>query len=174
MSFPVYQTVQYKNTACKNTACYKITYYNPKPGSTCVDCMEPLSVCVGYLKADKENELQNEPQIEQEIEPENEPGPLERTGYQEMWFDEEKESTQESPQELSNSLERTVTSSCHSIDEPRIFAPRQLKRTDNNDHEHVTNKKRVVQEIMQIYGLDRKGAIEKLDQMVKSVIVEYV
>jgi hypothetical protein len=128
--------------------------------------MEPLSVCVEYLKADKENEPQNEPQ--------NEPGPLERTGYQEMWFDEEKESPQESTQELSNSLERTVTSSCHSIDEPRIFAPLQLKRTDNNDHEHVTNKERVVQEIMQIYGLDRKGAIEKLDQMVKSVIVEYV
>ena len=74
------------------------------------------------------------------------PVPLERTAYQESWFYDE-----------PSFLERTATAI---DDEPSV-----LKRT---------NKEQVVQDISTIYGLDRKGAVEKLDQLVKSVVVEYV
>ena len=42
------------------------------------------------------------------------------------------------------------------------------------EEKKITNEERVVQSIMNIYSLDRKGAEEKIHEMVNSVVVEYV
>jgi hypothetical protein len=111
-----------------------------------------LPIWVGYLNAEK---IKNEPCI---------PAlPLERTHYQEMWFYDEND--------VGSSLERSAT--CIS-DETINCGPLPLKRTDGSNHqEPVTNQEQVIQDIMVMYRLDRERAIEKLDQMVKSVTVEY-
>ena len=142
----------FASVQCKNPACYFWTY-DPKPGSSCVKCTTLLPIWVGYLNADKGNETPSIPAL-----------PLERTHYQEMWFYDEND--------VVSSLERSAT--CSS-DETINCGPLPLKRTDggSNHQEPVTNKEQVIQDIMVMYRLDRERAIEKLDQMVKSVTVEY-
>jgi hypothetical protein len=95
--------------------------------------MERLPVWVGYLNADK---YKNEPYVPTQ--------PLERTGYQEMWYNDDEEKQQ------------THSSS-----------------SSSNAKAPITNKEQVFQDIMVMYGLDRAGAIKKIDQMVKSVVVDY-
>lgn len=128
----------YPTVQCQNLECYRWNY-NPTPGANCVKCMEPLPVWVGYLNADK---YKNEPYVPTQ--------PLERTGYQEMWYDDDEEKAEEKKP-------HTHSSSSSKADQ----AP------------PVTNKERVFQNIMVMYGLDRAGAIKKIDQMVKSVVVDY-
>lgn len=146
----------YPSVQCKNQACYFWTN-DPKPGSNCVKCTTLLPIWVGYLNADKGNETPSIPAL-----------PLERTHYQEMWFYDENENDNNAV----SSLERSATCS---IDETiHCSGPLQLKRTDGNDQEPpVTNKEQVIQDIMVMYRLGRERAIEKLDQMAKSVTVEY-
>lgn len=142
---PLKQTI-YPSVQCKNPKCY-FWSYDPTPGSKCVKCMEVLPTWVGYLNADKDNG------------PSIPPLPLERTDYQEMWFYDDDE---------SRMLDRTTTC-C--IDELNSCSPPQL--TDDAGQEHLTNKERVVRSIMIIYGLDREGAMKKIDQLVKTAVVEY-
>ena len=142
-----YQQNVYPSVQCKNPKCYLWTY-DPKPGAKCVKCMKVLPIWVGYLNADKDNG----PYIP--------PLPLERTDYQETWFDDE----------TPRFLERTNT---RCVDELIDCDPPQLKPTDDNDQEHLTNAERVVREIMLIYGVDREGAMKKLEQMAKTAVVEY-
>ncbi len=122
----------YPTVQCQNPACYRWNY-NPTSGANCVKCMEPLPVWVGYLNADK---YKNEPYVPTQ--------PLERTGYQEMWYDDD----EEKPHTHSSS-------------------------SSSNAKAPITNKEQVFQDIMVMYGLDRAGAIKKIDQMVKSVVVDY-
>ena len=149
----MYPTIQ-----CQNPACLRWNY-NPIAGSKCVKCMVVLPIWVGYLNADKADE----PYIPIQ--------PLHRTDYQETWYGEDEEAQQEKAEKPQTSLKRSVTCS---IDEPKNCTPMQLKRTDGNDQEEpLTNKEKVIQDIMWIYGLDREGAMIKIDQIVKSVVVEY-
>lgn len=55
--------------------------------------------------------------------------------------------------------------------------PLKLTRTDGDaaqeEEEHITNAEQVVRDMMSIYKLDREGALQKFDEIIKNVVVTH-
>ena len=55
--------------------------------------------------------------------------------------------------------------------------PLKLTRTDGDatqeEEEHITNAEQVVRDMISIFKLDREGALNKFDEIIKNVVVKH-
>jgi len=129
---------------CNNPSC-RSWNDEPTPGTKCFKCFSILPTWVGYLN----NNSGSDGEI---LEESNYPPPpsLELTASQEResWYADEVNDK-----------------------------PLKLTRTDGDaaqeEQEHITNAEQVVRDMMSIYKLDREGALQKFDEIIKNVIVTH-
>ena len=145
MSFPssstnkknwsILPTVQCDNPSCRS--CND----EPTPGTKCFKCFSILPTWVGYLN----NNSGSGGEI---LEESNYPPPpsLERTAYQEYWYSDKDELSQQ-----------THTNDDYEQEKEKL----------------ITNAEQVVRDMMSIYKLDREGALRKFDEIIKNVIVTH-
>ena len=147
----IYPTLQ-----CDNPQCHAWND-NPTPDTKCFKCRAILPTWAGYLNNNSCGDILEESQYYP-------PPPLERTSYKTCWNADEIDQPQH-----SLSLERSMT--CVMNDDPLKCAPLKLKRTDGEamqeEDQHITNAELVIKYIMSTCNLDRKDALNRLDEMTR-------
>ena len=161
MSFPSSSTNQQRwsirpTVQCDNPSC-RSWNDEPKPGTKCFKCLTILPTWVGYLN--NSNGGDGDILEESSYPP---PPAIERSACseRESWY----------ADEVNEPLERSMT--INMDDEPL-----KLTRTDGDaaqeEEEHITNAEQVVRDMMSIYKLDREGALQKFDEIIKNVVVTH-